>query len=371
MKLFDLLKAVSILLVSLFFTFCTSENEDVETNAQFPVKFKVDIPSSISRATSLKNGKASNLSGQLIYQHLNNFVNVGESAAEIVEGIMLEISKYGLTEPMDFEFTNAEDGRIKRLVVVNNSEFDGIIWKNQLSISDVDNTLNADEGLAIQVFWNYDPISGVAILKPSNWNTDDSVMQNTLFKVEYSEAMEYGYETHMVVSISNWEEDYSEIFHMDDLKMFVGKTGDVIDVYGNSIHPDAFLLLEQPKGFCWAFVASSSKASNISVAQVGLPPHTLDETNRSVLLEDYSIENVLTGQVIEWVWQTENIHINHEVASKYLAETKAPGFFNADGFSQAGEAPSINYDKLVTNISLLTPYNPKTIDEQTIQFKLR
>jgi hypothetical protein len=365
-----LIKLIGIAFIALLFTNCQSDNEKEAPVGEFPTQFTVDIPSSISRTSTYKSLNSDDYSGREIYEHFNNFINVGESAAKFIEEIMVGISSYGLNQPMNFNFTSDEDGRTKNIVVVDNSEFKGAIWQYQLTISDVTNIDNNDMGKALQVFWNNNPVSGIAILKPSNWNASEvAEIGNAVFKVEYSEAGEYGYGAHMVVSIANWEQDTTSRFHMDELKMFVGKTGNIIDVYGNSTHPDAYLFIEEPKGFCWAFVASSNKLSNIGVAEVGLPPHMLNEGNRDVLLEYYSIENVFTKQFREAIFQINGEYPHDSVTEKILINTQAPGFFNADGFIQGGESPSADYDPLLNNINLLTPYNPLNISELIIEFK--
>ncbi|RLD71219.1 MAG: hypothetical protein DRJ10_19625 [Bacteroidetes bacterium] len=159
---------------------------------------------------------------------------------------------------------------------------------------------------------------------------------------------------------------------MDNLKMFVGKSGDIVDVYGNSNHPDAYLFLDEPKGFNWAFVAVGNDATNIGVAEVGLPPSTLDETSRAVLLDDYSIKNIFTEQITEWVFieypNADSVAVALLV-EQHLADSQAPGFFNSDGFVQGGVSPSNDYNELVGNIEKLAPYKPLDVSTLKIEFK--
>lgn len=353
-----------------FFVSCEADDKADISSSALPTTFTVDIPSSISRTATMKSGIDDEYSGREIYEHLNNFIHLGESAAKFVEDVMKGISTHELDKPAEFNFTSKDDGRTKHISVVDHVDYDGTTWPHQLTISDIENHTNDDGGKALQVFWNTNPISGIAIFKPANWevNTEDP-MGSAIFKVEYSEAGTYGYDVHMLVSITNWEDNHSDRFHMNELKMFVGKSGDIIDVYGNSIHPDAFLFLEEPKGFCWAFVASGNESSNIGVAEVGLPPHNLDDNSRRILLEHYSVENVFTEQIMEWVFQTFGVYPDEATIAEYLINTEAPGFFNSNGFVQGGETPSADYDELVNNIQLLTPFNPKSINEMTISFK--
>ncbi len=371
MKTINILHLLSVLLIATVFTYCESDTTtEIPDNTNFPTSFKVDIPSSISQSSSLKSANSNDFSGKEVYQHLNNFIHVGEAAAEFVEEIMKAISVYGLNKPNEFNFTGEDDGRIKNIVIVDNSDFEGVTWQHQLTITDADNESNADGGKALQVFWNTNPIKGIAILKPKNWdNSSTNNMNETIFKIEYSEAGEYGYEASMIVSITNWKQDQTNRFHMDNLKMFVGKTGDIVDVYGNSNHPDAYLFLEEPKGFSWAFVASGNNNTNIGVAEVGLPLSSLDESSRPVLLVDNSIKNVFTTQIREWVFQTYGVYPSEETLDTLLVDTEAPGFFNSAGFIQGGEAPNDSYTELASNVEVLVPYNPFKISQLTITFK--
>ena len=72
--------------------------------------------------------------------------------------------------------------------------------------------------------------------------------------------------------------------------------GDIIDVYGNSDHPNALLIACNP-GFNWAIVASGHEINNLGVAEVGLPPSNLDETSRSKLLGYYAIGKVFEREI--------------------------------------------------------------------------
>lgn len=366
-KLFNLLILPGIIA---FIIGCQADDTDAELQSYFPQKFTVDIPSSISRTSTLKSFENGNYSGKEIYEHLNNFIYIGESAAEFVEEVMQAIGTHELNKPTEFSYDSNDDHRKKNLEVTQDSEFEGSVWQYELTISDNLLASNNDEGKALQVFWNINPVKGIAIFKPENWHVGgDSLMENTIFKIEYSEGGEYGYDAHMVVSITGWEEDYSDRFHMDELKMFVGKSGEIIDVYGNSIHPDAYLLLDDRVGYCWAFVASGNENSNIAVAEVGLPSNTLDESSRAILLEEHSVENVFRYEFNEAFFMEHNYYPPEAIVDEILEPTIAPAFFDSNGFVQGGEAPSAAYDNLVSNIQLLTPYNPKTIDEMTINFK--
>jgi len=178
-----------------------------------------------------------------------------------------------------------------------------------LTITDAESEGNPDGGKAMQIFWNSHPKEGITLIKPYNLDrTNEGRM---------AEAM-------------------------DGMKMFVGKKGDFVDVYGNSNHPNAKFLTEKV-GYNWAFVASGSETGDAAVAEVGLPLSTLDAEGRSVLLKEYSIHNVLYNEV-KTVWPN---------ASERILE---------------GEAPAPEFLPLVRRIIGLAPYNPKSIANQEINF---
>jgi hypothetical protein len=344
----------------------------VSSDSILPSNFSVDIPKSISSDNTkhLKNTKADSLSGRDVYMNLSLFIHVGESAAQITEDIIKAIRVHQINRPMSLSY-EGDDHRTKNLTVIENSPFNGVTWTYQLTITDAQSEGNEDGGNAMQVFWNPSPIQGIALLKPYNIDrTNSADAGNATYRIEYSEAGEHGYDASMIVSIAGIELSDPQVdpYSINALKMFVGKKGDIVDVYGNSNHPNAKFFTDDT-GFSWAFVASGNESSDIAVAEVGLPPHTLDETNRTVLLEDYSIKNVFTEQITEWFLDTYGIAPDQESLSMYLQNADAPGFFDTDGFIQGGTSPGDEYTDLLSNIQILAPYNPKSVNDMVIVFK--
>lgn len=338
-----------------------------------PESFAVNIPESISnehmataRAYSSQRAKGDTLQGNDIYEHLGSFIRIGEGAAEIVEGIIHGIVKYQINQPMVLSYESDEDGRTKNLEVIENVMFEGTNWNYRLTITDALNEGNDDGGKALQVFWNKFPVKGIAILKPANINANDEPdVQDAVFSIEYSEAGEHGYDASMIVSISGLptanplEDPYS----VNTLKMFAGRKGEYVDVYGNSNHPNA-VFFSGDVGFNWAFAASGHDDENIGVAEVGLPPSNLDNPSRDVLLEQYSIKNVFTTEINEtWPW------LPQEVLEAYLFNTDAPGYFNDGGFMMGGTSPGPEWDILADRITGLSPYNPKEISNLHVSFQ--
>ncbi len=365
-------KLTSIILGSLVLIAvgCAKNEEDKVIQSDLPETFRIDVPSAISQTSTQKNVSTEVFSGNEAYRHLNNFIYVGDASAEIVEDIIKAIRIYGLSKPMSFSFMSDADRQTKNVVVLDNSSYESSIWQHQFTITDAASESNADGGIGLQVFWNTNPTMGIALLRPHYWDkSDTSNLDSTLFRIDYSEAGDSIYDATMVVSIYKWDLNLNDRFHMDNMKMFVGKAGDRIDVFGNSNHPDAWLFLQEPKGFNWAFVASGSASKNIGVAEVGLPLSNLDESRREVLLGTYSLQNVFTSQIREYYYQTYKVYPDAAAVANYLTNTEAPGFFNSSGFVQGGTAPTNEYDALVSNIQGLVPYNPYYISNLTLEFK--
>jgi hypothetical protein len=357
-----------IFVSSLFFTGCEKDPDiNVKDQSILPTSFKVDIPDALSNDYSKKSAVlVEELDGNEIYGHLGTFIAVGEGAAEIVEHIMFAIAVYRINRPMYFPFESDDDNRIKNLEVVKGATFDGEDWEFQLTITDAESENNADGGKAIQVFWNRNPVKGIAILKPYNIDrVHDANSANAMYRVDYSEAGEHGYDAHMIVYIADLPlaNPLDDPYSVSTLKMFAGKKGDVIDVYGNTDHPNARFFTNS-SGFNWAFVASGDDKLDIGVAEVGLPPSNLDEPSRSVLLNNYSIENVFSDQIYE-LWPS----IDSASVAVYLNNTQAPGYFNSTGFIQGGTSPDVSYGTIELRLPALSPYNPKEIKNLSISFK--
>jgi hypothetical protein len=296
---------------------------------------------------------------------------VGEGAADIVQHVIASIVIYHIDKPMVVSFESDEDHRVKNLVVVENAEYDSRLWEYELTISDALSENEADNGKGIQVFWNTDPIEGIAILKPYNINRNENEKAlNAMFRIKYSEAGTSQYDATMSVEIANltMPDATIEPFALKGMKMFVGKKGNNIDVFGNSDHPNAKFYTERA-GFSWAFVASGLKTEDIGVAEVGLPPSNLDESDRNVLLKDYSVKNVLTEEINQWFIDKFGFRPDSTDLAGYLKNADAPGFFSDQGFVQGGTAPSADYNPLIDRIIQLSPYNPKSVDELSIEFR--
>ena len=336
-----------------------------------PEKFGIDVPNSISYETTTGKSASNNVeawSGNDIYEHLGNFIHIGEESAQIVEDLITAIRMYGINRPMSFTYNSEEDNREKRMVVVDNPDFDGITWEHGFTVTDVAKENDADGGKAMQVFWNNNPVKGIAVIKPVNFDLKNNTVEheNSVFRIDYSASGDNTYDETMTVQISGLPTPPADTFAVDNLKMHVGKKGDLVEVYGNSNHPNAKFFTDD-QGFNWAFVAAGYESKDIGVAEVGLPPSMSSETTREKILKQYSIDSVFSEQAREEY--PNGGQLLEDLLEIILQNAEAPGYFDKNGFKTAGTAPSSEYMPLETSIEGLTPYKPKDIADLVVTFK--
>jgi hypothetical protein len=356
------------------------KNQD---NGILPENFKVDIPGSLSntlKSASLKSTTIDTINGNHIYWYLNAYIAVGEGAADLVEAIMWSIRVYNIDNVISLSYTSDEDGRVKNLDVISDVIFEDRQWEYQLTIADAESETNTDRGIGMQVFWNRNPVEGIAIFKPYNLDREKNAhAANAMGRIEYSEKGNSDYEAYMIVEIAGLPlpNEATQPYAVENLKMFVGKSGDVIDVVGNSNHPTARFnpYDSEHKGYNWAFVASGDAGSDIAVAEVGLPYSSSDISSRSAILEDYSIKNVLTREMTNYVvaaYAAVGITLQpdeiEDFITPYLRNADAPGYFNQNGFVRGGTAPNSSYAAPEGRIEQLVPFNPAEISNLTILF---
>ena len=357
-----------LMVTGLFLAGCTEDSgPDVSDDSILPEEFGVDIPNALSYNTAKKSAEEiDTLRGNDVYEHLRTFISVGDHAGEIVGDLIRAIRTYQINRPMSLSFEGDDDQRVKNLVVTKNAEYDSVIWEFRLTLTDADSEGNDDGGKALQVFWNRKPVKGIALLRPYNIDRrQDAILANAIYRIDYNTNDAF-YDATMIVSIAGLPvaSPLQDPYSMKALKPFAGKKGDIIDVYGNSDHPNA-ILISGTAGFNWAFAASGNEVKDIGVAEVGLPPSNLDETSRSTLLGYYGIRQVFERE-IKAVWGTA---VPQVLLNAYLANTQAPGYFDSEGIVSAGTSPGSSYDELDSRLGNLTPYNPKDIGNLSISFK--
>lgn len=374
MKRTNLITSVLIGLFCMVLVTSCDENPEITSSQDIlPEAFRVDIPQAISNSQFASGGRAGrakedSLQGNEIYGNLNTFIEIGEGSSKLVEEIIIGLKKHKLDRVITLSFVSEDDDRVKNLTVVADVDFEGKTWEYQLTVTDAESEGNPDGGKAMQIFWNKGkPIMGIAIVHLFNINHKENPQAgDAIIRIDYSEESDLGYDAEMEVRISGLplgnplEDPYS----ISTLHMFAGKKGDVVDVFGNSNHPNAILLAGNT-GFNWAFVASGSDVEDIGVAEVGLPPSDLDESDRTVLLKDFSIKNVFINE-INAVWPG----IDPALVAGFLKNTEAPGYFSGKtGFIAAGTSPGPAWDVFADRLNDLSPFNPLEVSNLVVTFK--
>ncbi len=369
MKKINFLTLIVLVTLLLFAASCDDSIDTPSPGASIlPERFSVDVPQSIANPDALSGRTAGrtedDLNGNEIYELLSLFIHVGEESGKLAEAIIGGISVH-VDQAFFLSYQSDDDGRVKNLTVVEGASYEGVDYEFSLTITDAESEDNADGGKAMQVFWDNTLIKGVAIIKPYNVDRIKEVSAgDAIYRIEYSEDSE-NYDAQMIVTIDNLPlaNPLDDPYSISTLKMFVGRSGEVVDVFGNSHHPNAAFFTDT-KGFNWAFVASGIHDGNIGVAEVGLPPGNLDSNDRTILLVEHSLKNVFTDQIL-----TAFPDIDQSLIDQYLHNTEAPGYFNSNGFIQGGTSPDAIFDPLVDRIGDLVPYNPADIAALEIVFE--
>lgn len=345
--------------VVIVFSSCKKKKEETPNTNIIPSSFKVAVPSSINSAPTSKSVNTDTLNGNVIYENLRNFINVGCAASDVVQTIMTAIYANNINQAMSFTFLGHEDGRTKNAVVIEGATLNGVSYQFKMTITDGSSN-------AIQVFWNTNPVKGVAIMSPYDINrTLSTIYTNTRYQVEYSEA-ESSYQKQMIVSISNFPKLIStNTNYINNMKMFVGKNGDLLTLWGNSNHPEATIVDPALIGKDYAFVAHSNDAVNIGVAKVGISPTTV--TTTTDLFTTYSVYNVLYS-AIQVVYPTAT----QSQINSFLNNTGQPAYFTSpQGFVSCGTTIPNNsaFTSSFIDLAGLTPYIPNDIKNLTISFQ--
>lgn len=349
-------KIVWMLIIALpFVSGCKKDKEEDQRVNKLPARFCIDIPVSISWAGTTKDMAYDTLYGNEIYEHMRVFINVGEESANIVATIIGAIGTYNIDREMEFDYTG-QDGRSKHAIVEQNKSLEGTSYEFKMDIKDNDGSN------AMLIYWNTSPIKGVAFLRPYNLDRTTIVgHHNAVVRVDYDETGT-SYEKTMIVQITGL--DSLEVNWMDKMKMFVGKTGNQIDVYGNSNHPSAIIVdPNYTGGRNWAFVARADDAEDIGVAIVDLPPCAANTV--TLANNDYSIYHVLETEI-------NNIGITDSTAiANYLANAQEPGYFiGTQGFVSCGSViPNhIGFTSVFLDLSGLAYYIPNDIRNLVINY---
>lgn len=349
---------VMLALTTLIFFIACEEDGENEGDNLAPERFTIDVPDAISYSGSGARIAEDEINGGVVYALLGVYVNFGEESAKLVEEFIVFLGTHpGLTRLNEFSFTSDEDGRIKNALVEENGEYNGTDFQYKLTIRD------EDESMAFQLFWNRDPISGIAIMSPYNIDrTNSHVNPELIYMIEYTED-DPVYEKVMIVSVSDHEPIDTD--GIDNFKMYAGKNGNVVEIYGNSNHPTITIIGNNFNGARnYAFVGRADENDAIGVAKVALPPSTV-ETNMG-LFEDYSIRKVLEYEVEKAFGISLPAFLE-----PFLVNSDPPGYFvKGKGFEGSGDniPDEEGFTVEFINLDELTPYIPKDIRDLNVAF---
>jgi hypothetical protein len=365
MKNILVILTVMALLVSCKKTDDSEKNQNTSISATLlPEKVVVDIPSAISSdQVQTKSGtNGDTLKGGDIYNHLRTFINVGEKSAELIGEIISAIRSYGLNNAMEFTFTSKEDGRQKKCVIVEGITYNDKKYQYKLTITD-------SSEYAMQVLWNTKPVEGIAILNPYNINRNE-LKTGALYMLEYGDSTLATYDKFMVVSIMNWP--VIGVYGLNNLKLFVGKKGDKVEIYGNSNHPKAvFFDISKTDGVSYSFTARADQTNDIAVVNLALPGTSITTVDR--IFEDFSITKVFETEM-HTVWDPFAggnpillLYIDNTI-DRLLVNAQIPGYFNQSGFIGCGTNIPQGFSNEFVNLSGLKPYIPNDIKNLKIEF---
>ena len=352
-----------LLLVASFIFSCV-EDEPIQepVEVEFPESFSVDIPPSISSSrTGGLNGRLEGdgdgiIEGHDIYQSVPFFINIADESGKIIEFIVVIGKALETYQVTTYNFVSDDDGREKNITINHNVTKGGVDYEYEMLVYDV-----TDDALALQMLWNTNPVDGVAILQPYNIDRVKNVdAPNAMLKIEYSEN-DSDYDATMLVSISGLVTvDNGDI---DNLKLFAGKKGDIVEVRGNSNHPNVHII--DPNfigGRNYAFVGRGDEVNNIGVLNLALPPSSVSTEE---VFTNYNVHDVLQDEI------NTVANLDQAIIDEILRETHSPAYFNeTEGFitSGVGNEPS-GFSSTFIDLSELVPFAPISIRDLEINFE--
>lgn len=354
---------------------CNKDDNNSGPDAQntFPDRLTVDIPSELSTLSSTKSGAATadeKFDGKAMYANLRMFIGIAHGGAAYLDAMMNAIRVHKLNQPLDLEYADTDDnGRIKHLVVKENQNYGGTEFRFGLSITDAVDEAEGN-GPGMQIFWSGNPVRGIAIIKQKYLNHSQNDLGGATVMIEYTEASLADYDAEMIISIADLDMKSPEVdkFSADRIKLFVGKKGDVYDLYGNSNHPNAYFGTKKPTeiGLNYAFVASADDANNRAVAEIGLPPMSLQAVTKAQIIDAYTVRKVLIEAVARDYNLTLEATENSESFKNAALNIDPPAFFANGSLVSTGTAPSAEYEGLIARKNALAPYSPKMVAEMKI-----
>lgn len=354
------LKSLAILSFLLVFASCGGDDEP-SRSVEIPEQFSVDIPTSLSSESATPvagrvGATQAVIEGEDIYEALRYYIHIAEESAEVLELTLQIGSVLEQNSISSLVFEGDDDSRQKRIDLVEGVTRGGVNYAYEMTLVDLEN-----EDLALQILWNTNPVSGIAILRPAFLDrTDGEVSEDLYYRIDYTEDHP-DYEQAMTVSISG--ANVVEQGDPDNLKMFAGRNGDIVEVMGNSNHPNLEIIdPDFTGGRNYAFVGRGDDSSELGVVNLWLPASNV-ATNDFVAGDANSVYAVLEAEI------NAVANLDEVTISAILAEAGSPAYFNTQGFIAAGsENQPMSFSNAFVDLSGMTPFVPNDIKNLSVRF---
>ena len=351
---------------------CKREDNIKESSNGFPEQIVVDIPDAISATTSLKSAVAADslplcpdlqaFPADSIYWQVRTFIGIGEFSADFIQQLVSALKKFNISKPMEFEYTSNDDGKQKKVVVTDNASFNGVIYDLKLHMTD-----KTSGKTAMEMYWFKNKEEGVILACPYYINTADQGLQKQTmlrYKVIFYGTKTADYDRKMLVYISDYQPEISDVFGMTNLEMEVTKKDDLVSVGGISVHPKAFFADTSKKGIAYCFVANASVSKNIGVIKLSLPPVNDDSVD---VFTNYAVKNVIKKEM-NYYLQT-NFHVTaddpyvKDCVNLFLSNMESPAYYKATGYVGCGaNVPGTEFSQDLLALPLVAPVSPKQVN---------
>ncbi|MEA1896804.1 MAG: hypothetical protein U9N53_03985 [Bacteroidota bacterium] len=298
------------------------------------------------------------VSGRDLYQKLRTLIYYGDNAGTILNSYLSILDQYEITGPTIFSFINDQDGRTKNVVVTDHADFFNETWDYFMFVTD-----GFDEG-ALALYWNVNPRKAIAIFRPKALNLNSTFLRNAWVWIEYNESDQF-FDRTTLIQITGM--DTTSVNYMSKLKLFIGQKGDVAHIYGNTIHPTAYLVdPEHTDGRSWAFKAKNNIKLDIAVAKCALPTTIMTLDEMPVIWTTYTMDEVLRAE-IEAVYTEAtpaqvDFYVNNAIGLAYFI---GPAGFVSNNLD-VPEDPGFTNDFL--NLTGLEPWTPIDVYNMIISF---
>lgn len=332
--------------------------EDLVLNEILPEKVSIDIPDALSFETTLVEGQIGQINlieGKDIYNNLRGIIRESELSVNVLRELIDMVAEAEIDSAVEFSIVSNLDNRQKDISIRRDVTRNFKNYSFQMDVSDGGVT-------AAQLLWRVDPIDILAILKPFDLNRNtDAAMKDVFKEIVYNEE-HLTYDELMGISITNMPESSG----FNNIQIVAGKIGSIVEVFGNSNHPNLILIDESfTGGRNYAFVARANAELDVGVALLALPPSAVD-TNEN-LFDEYAVLNILEQEL-----ETSGI-VDQSIIDLVLNHATAPSFYSgAEGFLSSGANIPDNpaFSNSFIDLSSFVPFVPRDIRDLEISFSI-